>query len=195
MEVRAEQSLGSADALKGSHDVQRERHEPIVIDVGQLALGLRPLAPPSAGAARPAVGWREDPSASRRAGAGIERAGTVTVRSSGGATATCDVTVLAPYSGRSTEMTLVVSPHARHRPCSRRIGSTWRMRSSEVSKITGEAVPVLTARQETHIGRSRMNAMMSATVSGMVAATIASGHRTAPHARPARRYPGRQGAS
>src|SRR5262249_41043082 len=42
VEARAEQSLGSADALKGSHDVQRERHEPIVIDVGQLALGLRP---------------------------------------------------------------------------------------------------------------------------------------------------------
>lgn len=42
MEARAEQRLGSADALKGSHDVQRERAEPIVIDVGQLALGLRP---------------------------------------------------------------------------------------------------------------------------------------------------------
>ena len=42
VETRAEQSLGSADALKGSHDVQRERDEPIVIDVGQLALGLRP---------------------------------------------------------------------------------------------------------------------------------------------------------
>jgi hypothetical protein len=34
--------LGSADALKGSHDVQHERDEPIVIDVGQFALGLRP---------------------------------------------------------------------------------------------------------------------------------------------------------
>ncbi len=42
VEARAEQSLGSADALKGSHDVQRERDEPIVIDVGQFALGLRP---------------------------------------------------------------------------------------------------------------------------------------------------------
>jgi hypothetical protein len=91
--------------------------------------------------------------------------------------------VLAPYSGRSTEMTLVVSPHVRHRLCSRRIGSTWRMRSSEVSKITGEAVPVFTATHERHIGRSRINAMMSATVSGMVAGTLASGHRTAPHAR------------
>jgi hypothetical protein len=34
--------LGLADTLKGSHDVQRERDEPIVIDIGQLALGLRP---------------------------------------------------------------------------------------------------------------------------------------------------------
>lgn len=42
MEARAGQSLGSADALKGSHDVQRERDEPSVIDVGQFALGLRP---------------------------------------------------------------------------------------------------------------------------------------------------------
>jgi hypothetical protein len=42
VEARAEQSLGSADALEGSHDVQRERDEPIVVDVGQLALGLRP---------------------------------------------------------------------------------------------------------------------------------------------------------
>jgi hypothetical protein len=42
VEARAEQSLGSADALKGSHDLQRERDEPIVIDVGQLAFGLRP---------------------------------------------------------------------------------------------------------------------------------------------------------
>jgi hypothetical protein len=36
------QGLRPADALKGSHDVQRERDEPIVISVGQLALGLRP---------------------------------------------------------------------------------------------------------------------------------------------------------
>jgi hypothetical protein len=42
VETRAEQSLGSADALKGSHDAQRERDEPIGIDVGQLAFGLRP---------------------------------------------------------------------------------------------------------------------------------------------------------
>src|SRR5262249_12665719 len=34
--------LRSADALKGSHDVQRERDESIVIHVRQLALGLRP---------------------------------------------------------------------------------------------------------------------------------------------------------
>jgi hypothetical protein len=34
--------LGSADALKGSYDVQRQRDEPIMIDVGQLPLGLRP---------------------------------------------------------------------------------------------------------------------------------------------------------
>lgn len=42
MEARLEERLGSADALKGSQDVQRERAEPIVIDVGQLALSLRP---------------------------------------------------------------------------------------------------------------------------------------------------------
>jgi hypothetical protein len=34
--------LGLPDTLKGSHDVQRERDKPIVIDIGQLALGLRP---------------------------------------------------------------------------------------------------------------------------------------------------------
>jgi len=39
VEARAEQSLRSADALKGSYDVQRERDEPIVIDVGQNASG------------------------------------------------------------------------------------------------------------------------------------------------------------
>jgi len=42
VEARAKQGLRPADALKGSHDVQRERDQPIVIDVGQLALGLRP---------------------------------------------------------------------------------------------------------------------------------------------------------
>ena len=41
-DARAEQSLGSADALKGAHDVQRQRDEPFVIDIGQFALGLRP---------------------------------------------------------------------------------------------------------------------------------------------------------
>ncbi len=42
MEARAKQGLRPANALKGSYDVQRERDEPIVIDVGQLTLGLRP---------------------------------------------------------------------------------------------------------------------------------------------------------
>jgi len=34
--------LRAADALKGPHDVQRERDEPVVIGVGQFTLGLCP---------------------------------------------------------------------------------------------------------------------------------------------------------
>jgi hypothetical protein len=42
MQARAKQSLRSANALKGSHDVQHEWDEAIVIEVGQFTLGLRP---------------------------------------------------------------------------------------------------------------------------------------------------------
>lgn len=42
METRAKQHLRSADELKGAHNVQRERDEPVVIEVRQLALGLAP---------------------------------------------------------------------------------------------------------------------------------------------------------
>lgn len=42
LEARAKPGLRAADALNGSHDVQRERDEPVVIGVGQFTLGLRP---------------------------------------------------------------------------------------------------------------------------------------------------------
>ncbi len=42
MQARAKQGLRSTDALKGSYDVLRERDEAVVIEVGQLTLGLRP---------------------------------------------------------------------------------------------------------------------------------------------------------
>jgi hypothetical protein len=42
VEACAKQDLRSADTLKGPHDVQRERDEPLVIDVREFALGLRP---------------------------------------------------------------------------------------------------------------------------------------------------------
>jgi hypothetical protein len=42
VEARLKQSLRSADALKGSHDMQREGDEAAVIEVRQLTLGLRP---------------------------------------------------------------------------------------------------------------------------------------------------------
>jgi hypothetical protein len=42
VKARAKQGLRPADPLKGSYDVQRERDESVVIDVRQLAFGLRP---------------------------------------------------------------------------------------------------------------------------------------------------------
>jgi hypothetical protein len=42
VEARAKQRLRPTDALQGSHDVQRERNEPVVIRVRQLAFRLRP---------------------------------------------------------------------------------------------------------------------------------------------------------
>jgi len=40
MEARAEQNLGFADALKGSHDVQREGQEAVVVRVCQITFRL-----------------------------------------------------------------------------------------------------------------------------------------------------------
>jgi hypothetical protein len=42
VEARAEQNLGLADALKGSHDVQREGHDTIVVRVCQITFRLGP---------------------------------------------------------------------------------------------------------------------------------------------------------
>lgn len=69
----AEQSLGSADALEGSHDVQRELDEPIVMDVGRLALArprrrhggaapsVAPAACPTRVHGRPGIGRTRSP--------------------------------------------------------------------------------------------------------------------------------------
>jgi hypothetical protein len=45
VEARAKQRLRPTDALQGSHDVQCERNEPVVIRVRQLAFRLRHLCP------------------------------------------------------------------------------------------------------------------------------------------------------
>ena len=42
VKARAEQTLGLADALKGSHDVQREGHDTLVVRVCQLTFRLGP---------------------------------------------------------------------------------------------------------------------------------------------------------
>ena len=42
VEARAKQNLGLADALKGSHDVQREGHDTLVVRVCQLTFRLGP---------------------------------------------------------------------------------------------------------------------------------------------------------
>src|SRR5262249_60641635 len=42
LEARAEQNLGSADALKGSYDVPRERRDTIVVRVCQITFRLGP---------------------------------------------------------------------------------------------------------------------------------------------------------
>jgi hypothetical protein len=42
VEARAKQGLRPADPLKGSHNVPRERDEPVMVDVRQLAFRLRP---------------------------------------------------------------------------------------------------------------------------------------------------------
>jgi len=42
VKARAEQNLGLADALKGSHDVQRKGHDTVVVRVCQLTFRLGP---------------------------------------------------------------------------------------------------------------------------------------------------------